>query len=293
MFLQPATNCFVKFIDSGNIYPVDFGSEPPFYIVDLDYDGLVGPSDLAVLAEQWLLDELPADIDGDDIVNMHDFTILSDNWLRDMSLAGFWQLDEESGDIASDSSGYDYDGTLNNDPVWQPTGGYIDGALSFDGTNDYVETANYKGVVGTQSRTVSAWIKTSVSGEIISWGTDSTGEKWIFRVQEDNGIAGAIRAEVAGGYIVGSTDVRDGYWHHVAAVVEDDGSPNISEARLYVDGVEEDISAVLPCGINTASGDNVKIGVHATLSRYFTGLIDDVRIYDRVLSPGEIEDLAE
>ena len=62
------------------------------------------------------------------------------------------------------------------------------------------------------------------------------GQKWIFRVQNSNGQAGAIRIEVNGGYQVGSTDIRDDQWHHVAAVLVDDGSPNVTEIALYLDG---------------------------------------------------------
>ena len=53
-------------------------------------------------------------------------------------LVAHWKLDESSGTSAADSSGNGYTGTLTNGPVWQPAGGQIDGALEFDGTNDYV-----------------------------------------------------------------------------------------------------------------------------------------------------------
>jgi hypothetical protein len=63
-----------------------------------------------------------------------------------------------------------------------------------------VEATGYDGVLGTHARTATAWIKTTALGEIISWGQNVTGQKWIFRVQNSNGQAGAIRVEVSGGY---------------------------------------------------------------------------------------------
>ena len=91
---------------------------------------------------------------------------------------------------------------------------------------------------------------------------------------------------------MGKTDVRDGLWHHVAAVLEE-GDNDVGDVKLYVDGVEETpYSAVLAEPVNTAVGADVKIGVFVGQDRYFTGRIDDVRIYSRGLSAGEIWELA-
>jgi len=172
--------------------------------------------------------------------------------------------------------------------------GKYDNALSFDGVDEYVNISSFRGVSGSAPRTVAAWIKTSTTGEIVTWGTNKAGKKWIFRVQDDNRITGAIRVEVNGGYIVGKSDVTDGNWHHVAAVLEESDS-DVSDVKLYVDGVEESpYSAVLGEPVNTASGANVKIGVFAGSGgdRYFNGRIDDVRIYSRGLSAVEILELA-
>jgi len=202
------------------------------------------------------------------------------------NIVSHWKLDEDSGVTADDSTG-DNDGTLMGGAVW--VGGEIDGALELDGIDGHVEMVDYKGVVGTQSRTVSAWIKTTTNtGSIISWGAPSTGGKWLFRVQANDGYIGTIRVSAEGGYIVGSTYVCDGRWHHVAAVLEDDGTADVDEIKLYVDGVEELVSAVLPCEINTASDENVRIGCYTAGYTYFTGLIDDVQIYDRALTNNEI-----
>ena len=166
----------------------------------------------------------------------------------------------------------------------------MNNVLEFDGVDDHVVITGYKGVTGTQNRTVSAWIKpSSVSGEIITWGNNSTpGNQWIVRVNE----TGALRAEVAGGYIYGTTLLTDGSWHHIAVVLDSDGTPDISEVLLYVDGSPETIAAVNVEPINTASDLNVTIGVYLVGSRFFQGQIDEVRIYDRALTSEELAVLA-
>ena len=231
-----------------------------------------------------------ADLDSDGDIDKNDLAILTTRWLQRTL---HWSLDEHSGSVAAESFG-GYDGILHNfytnDIQWRA--GYINNALGFDGINDYVEIVGYKGVNGTASRTVTAWIKTSMTGEIISWGNNFAGEKWIFRVQDSNGSPGAIRVEVSSGYIVGTTDVCDGLWHHVAAVLVDDGSPDVSEILLYVDGSLESVSASLAHPIQTAAAENVAIGVFLASGRYFNGKIDDVWIYERALTASEIANIA-
>jgi hypothetical protein len=82
--------------------------------------------------------------------------------------------------------------------------------------------------------------------------------------------------------------VNDGLWHHVACVWENDGSPNVTDARLYIDGnLETSLTEVKDSPINTGGGVDVRIG-NDIQNRRFAGTIDDVRIYPRALSGAEI-----
>jgi len=208
----------------------------------------------------------------------------------DPNLVGHWKLDDEGTGILSDSSGNNHSGTLIGGASLVP--GLFGDAVEIATTGDRVEIAGFSGVTGTKSRTVCAWIKTEATGEIVSWGENVAGQKWIFRVQTSNGNAGAIRVEVNGGYSVASTDVRDGQWHHVAAVLVDDGAPDANEIKFYLDGSEEVISATDGEPIDTASTGVIRIGESPWHYRPFVGLIDDVRIYDRVLTQPELLALA-
>ena len=85
-------------------------------------------------------------------------------------------------------------------------------------------------------------------------------------------------------------NVADGQWHHVAVTWSDDGTPDIADAKLYVDGQLDTGGSSSGCSINTASEDDVCIGksIH---DKPFLGLIDDVRIYARAMSTEEIKTL--
>ncbi|MCH7557578.1 MAG: discoidin domain-containing protein [Planctomycetes bacterium] len=201
------------------------------------------------------------------------------------NLAAHYQLD---GNL-NDSSGQGRNGTTTG--VLTYVAGKIGQAVNLDGST-FVEITGYKGVTGTQSRTMAAWIKTGTTGEILSWGQNTDGQKWIFRVQTSNGTDGAIRVEVNSGYIVGDIDMRDNQWHHVAAVFEGDDTPEVQDIKLYVDGLLDTVSALNNNSINTASDTDVRIGKAPWQDRPFTGQIDDVRIYDNALSYAEVANLA-
>lgn len=176
------------------------------------------------------------------------------------------------------------------DWVWSFEGaGGASKALWFNGTDSSVTIQGFSGVIGIGPRTVAAWIITTERGDfpIVSWGENQPGQKWVFRVQTTDGTPGAIRVEVNGGYVVGSTDVTDGVWHHVAAVLPEKTSPNATDIQLYVDGKLEDTSASKAREIDTSPNGTVEIGTDVN-DRFYAGRIDEVAIWDRALTEDEI-----
>ncbi|SHJ19290.1 Por secretion system C-terminal sorting domain-containing protein [Mesonia phycicola] len=146
--------------------------------------------------------------------------------------------------------------------------------------NNYIESNTYKGISGSQNRTVEAWIKTSSAyGEICSWGKTASEEKWTFRLD-----AGRLRLEVSNGSTVASSYINDGEWHHVAVVL--DGT-TLSDVSFYLDGVLETYATTSTVNVNTNTTDessyNVRVS-RGTNNRYLTGLVDDVRIWDTALT---------
>ena len=154
--------------------------------------------------------------------------------------------------------------------------------------DDEVIATGYKGISGSNTRTIAAWIKTSSTGTIAYWGENATGKKSAFRIRSNNPNRGVIRYEIDGGYIHGSTVLNDNQWHHVCAVLPA-GATDIDQTLLYVDGQLETIVTTSSRTINTGSLEDFKIGSDNSI--YFEGVIDDVRLYSRALSAQEINDL--
>ena len=216
---------------------------------------------------------------------------------------GWWKLDETSGLTATDNSGYGNNGTLVNGPTWNPAGGKIGGALVFDGTDDYVNLGTDSSLNFGSSApfTIAAWVKTTDNyGMIVSFrsstdggpvtdlavgydgGADNPGKAMIL-VRQD-GYVGSY-ARVTGG------SVKDGQWHHVAAV-----RSSGSTVELFLDGVSR-VTAFDPYLEGPIATDLKAIGSerrwvsdsYGSLDqRYLAGTIDYVRIYGRALSATEI-----
>jgi len=260
---------------------------------DVNLDGQVDLADFAWLAAYWLEIDCNAGnnfCSGADInqvggVGLDDLLILGGDWLEGAPrLMAHWKLDESSGMVASDSVGGN-DGTLNGDPTWWPGDGKIGGALEFDGAGDYVEVEGYKGISGSNPRTVTAWVKTESGLSIVRWGTlEINGGLWSNVINT----AGNLRAAVIGGSVVGDTVINDDTWHHVAIVLPDKANVKVEDILLYVDGEPEDTTISLGSQtINTAVGMDVLISLDGSV-----GLLDDVRIYNYALSEEEIGELA-
>ncbi len=196
-----------------------------------------------------------------------------------------------------DISGKGNNGTLVGNPLVEDSTSPVGGTMvTLDGNGDYVTLGGYKGIDGSDARTTSAWINSSVPGAaggdgIMAWGTNAVGEKWVWRIADTGG---RMRVEVNGGGVESTTNVADGNWHHVAVVY--DGSGNLNGVQFYVDGVLERKAVNSTFAITTAAaGTDVfigtdRVGVNNT-SRDFAGDIDDAAIWERALSAQDISDI--
>ncbi|MHC4440362.1 MAG: LamG domain-containing protein, partial [Planctomycetota bacterium] len=204
-------------------------------------------------------------------------------------LVAHWRLDEGSGTTAYDSAGSNQ-GTLNGDPKWST--GPAGGVLEFDG-DDYVDIPSGVTELGAANFTIAAWIKTSETGmAILSKSNGDTGwssmEKQLYVADSatSEGDNDGTVEYVGWGcdWIRGSIRVDDGQWHHVAVTWNmDEGS-----GHAYVDGVEGTYEVGFNGGSDNA-GDTIRIGFSpGEHSADFIGQIDDVRIYDHILSEVEI-----
>ncbi len=282
----------------------DFRAYPicwPLGDFDKDYD--VDFMDLGIFVSYWLEDDCNfpmwcdrTDMDCSSTVEGADFSIFAWNWCVVKSTMpppiAHWKFDEGDGDIAYDSAGNN-DGQLMNGPVW--TSGQIDGALSFDGVDDYVEMGDtVRNYLGTDY-TVSAWIKTDTlsSNHEIAAYRDSQGysvqSPVLFQLDQQNSdirfIVGDISHPILFATYTGV--LTTGTWYHVAGVRQGD---NLNVYVNAVSGVPA--SGTLDEMINA---DNLKIGAleccGGSADHFFDGIIDDVRVYNVALSAEEIKQL--
>ena len=232
--------------------------------------GAAGPV-LTVTAESSGPAGYCGDLTLDGKVNLDDFAALSAGWPSVYTLADLFHV---ANDWLAGTAPY---------------------SLWFDGLDDYMEIPGYNGISGSQPRTVSAWVKTNplaTNQTIIQWGTDATGQLWLFYILSD----GKLALAGYGGGVMSNAVVADGQWHHVAAVLED--GQNTSDAvKLYVDRQLDAVPFAGVCTLNTTADQPLHIGVWnrpvaADKIFYFLGHIDDVRIYDRALSAVEIGSIA-
>jgi hypothetical protein len=231
------------------------GSDPRFDIAPPpNGDGMIDAQDLDALLYYWLTDR--------------------SSWWTDFGLLAHWKLDETEGEVAQDTSEI-YDGTLRGGPVWQPGEGRIDGALQFDGLDDYVSTPFV--LYPSQPFSVFAWVKDGDSGQVIL--SQANGANWLLASP-----TGTLMTDLKLGKGNGLTCeslIADGNWHHVGFIW--DGSHRI----LYVDNVE--VAQDTQAGLIGSFG-GLHIGTNGTLApgSFWSGLIDDVRIYHRALGAEEI-----
>jgi hypothetical protein len=107
--------------------------------------------------------------------NGEDLIVLSEHLFEDYRLVAHWALDETEGDIAYDSAG-DKPDILNGNPIWQPAGGMYDGALEFDGNDDYISTPFVLNP-GEKSFSAFVWIRGGAPGQVIISQSDITGDR--------------------------------------------------------------------------------------------------------------------
>ena len=208
----------------------------------------------------------------------------------------WFPLNETSGTSVSEAGGFiagEHFGFSDSEAAHIPgKHGY---ALSFDGDDDQVKLSGITLPTGNSARTVSAWVRVSATSGvenqvIFGYGTDSNGQRFSFHL---DGIASQrLRLEVKGGYIVGTTQINDGNWHHVAVVVDDfdnSGTTDVNEVRLYVDGALETVSSSASEPINTSGEGEALIGASDHDPGFnFMGDIDELRITNSALSATEI-----
>jgi hypothetical protein len=264
--------------------------------------------DIRLYPPRCILDKLTgleADFTKDCTVDVADLQIVAQEWLKadytvataapkDANLALYYKFENN----AVDSSGKGINGTATGSPTY--ASGALGQAISLNGSN-YINCGKPALLnFGLGNWSIAAWVKTSQTdkGTVFANGGDETGGiRYAVCVGEITGGAVTVTTDdnVTKVQATGVTTVNNNQWHHVIALR--DGLA----LRVYVDGVLDGSNA-LPASydLSGASQHNAYVGAitdHTdatgnTLEKFYSGLIDDLHIYNYALSAPEAGYLA-
>jgi hypothetical protein len=218
---------------------------------------------------------------GDGIVDVHDLIVLAEHLFEevyDPTLVAHWKLDETEGDIAYDSVAVN-DAIVFGGAVWQPEGGHVAGALQLDGIDDYLSTPFVLNPADGEF-SVFAWIKGGAPGQVVI--SQIGGANWLLADPSEGKLRTSLLRSGEGRSdpqpLISEFIITDGAWHRVGFVWD------ASDRILYADDTE--VAKDTQGGLGSSEG-SLYIGAGSTLDAagFFSGLIDDVRIYNRAITP--------
>jgi len=266
---------------TSTVYECDTGYIP-VHLCDFNGDGIVDSGDICIMVDHWgeyysVCDIAPPP-SGDGIVDVLDLILLAEHLfeeVNDPTLVAHWPLDEIEGITAHDSVNGNND-IIMGDALWQPTSGKVDGALELDGVDDCLIATFGPNPAEGPFRVV-AWIEGGAPGQAAisqplgaNWlMVDASEGKLMTELKDSDGLIVPLLSE---------TVIADGQWHRIGLVW--DGSHRM----LYVDGVTVAQDTLDSLGAS-AGGLYIGVGKDYALGTFFSGLIDDVRIYNRAVIP--------
>ena len=199
------------------------------------------------------------------------------------NLISYWKFDVDNA-TQVDSHGSN-DGAVTGATF--DAGGLINNCYSFDGVNDEVRWGDILDP-GTSAWSASCWFKTSDKGAfklLVGKTAASGGGEWEVRVTSDDVVEFNIFEGAVKDAAVGVTDVTDGEWHHAVATRPAAGGNDI----IYIDGSSDGTGTNNQRNSTNALDFTVGISDQGVLD--MNGLIDEVGVWDKELTPTEVSQL--
>jgi hypothetical protein len=218
-------------------------------------------------------------------------------------MSAWWPFDETAGPRANDLAG-----TVNNIGTYQgsptPTAGVVSNALCFNGITDFVMVTNQAEINfigsctnGAESFTLDAWIRANAGGpdnQTLLDKRDGSPAWRGYNVFLSNGRLGfQIACGADGGYqnyVSTTPDLRDGQWHFIAVTVARCGTNGYNNGTFYLDG-NVDSTFLDPRTGDLNNSADLWIGRSLNCSNFYSGCLDELEIYKRVLTAAEIQDI--
>lgn len=209
------------------------------------------------------------------------------------SLISHWEFDGDAKDLSANAN----DGTSTSATLTTDRNGTSNAAYNFDGANSKIDVADDASIqdIWSGGATIAAWIKPASDGENDNGRILDKGQ-WTWLLINDTGTHTRLR-------FIHSASGDDGTWHtsqvipndtwsHVAVTFDKDNINNLP--KLYLDGVEQTIAEITDptVSFDSDAGSGLVIGNLTAQTRTFDGDIDDVRLFNRILTSEEIFTLA-
>ncbi len=188
-------------------------------------------------------------------------------------------FDEGTGTTAYDSSGNNRTGTLVNGIQWLSSNQCVkNGCISFDGLDDYITNSEMTGT------TFSAWIKTNATGSTSKVIAVNFLPGRAITVRSDK-----INVALSNGNngVMSNVTVTDNNWHHIAIIYTGEASQNYY--KIYING--EDTTDIVN-GVDYRTSTQKLLGgriYNGVYELFYKGYLDELRIYNRTLTPDEIK----
>ena len=217
-----------------------------------------------------------------DDVRVYNYELSTAEVTELFGLIGHWTFDEGSGTMIADSSLYANDAYFNaGTPTW--TTGVMGGALEFDGSSDAVTGTEFD---PPEEGCVALWIRCDAApaSRQRPFGLSNTFETY----QDADGI---LHFDLNWSGAPDTLHPTEAFqfrsrWRHV--LVNFRSSDDAYE--VYLDG-QLDVSGIYPSDLTKQAANFLTFGGRTGSTQYFTGALDDVRIYNRWLAPSEVADV--
>jgi len=208
------------------------------------------------------------------------FVLLSLAHNAGAGLVGYWAFEEGTGTVAKDSSGNGHDGQLVGDPQW--VAGNVGGALKFDGAKAKVDIPYWSEVTPVEGTTMCSWVlptdtsRSCIVGQFEGYGMALMTDLY-------------LKSVIWGSDWVLDTAIPPGEWSYIVMTWDVANK----QRKVYLDGqlVGERPDSAVPA-VQNHLGIGLWIGwPDAWGDDSFAGLLDEVRLYNRVLMADQAEDL--
>ena len=205
-------------------------------------------------------------------------------------LIGYWKFDESSGTTAYDSSGYANDGTMysSTTPTLLTTssGCKLSNCLYLDGIDDYV-SFTFNSILAPSSYTIMVWVKSDTNTlylPIIAYGSIYQSLYYRYSSRPITYLSGTNYRYF--NITTGGITPYDNQLHFASFVVTGNSQNDISDSKFYYEGLERPIYSTVVSGVPSTK---TVFRIGRSNNYYFKGNLDEIRMYNRVLSASEIE----